>query len=181
MARPPFCIWLTGLSGAGKSTIANQLEVDLKFLGRQCFVLDGDKIRLGLCHDLGFSPADRSENIRRVAEVARLFVDAGLIVIVAFISPFKKQRDFARSLFEPHKFVEIYLDTPLFECELRDPKGLYAKARRGELIDFTGIDSPYEVPISPEIKIDTSNITCEGAVQMIIDYIGAGSDKCDNT
>lgn len=171
MVQTPFCIWLTGLSGAGKSTIANQLEIDLKALGRQCFVLDGDKIRLGLCRDLGFSPADRSENIRRIAEVARLFVDSGLIVIVAFISPFRKERDFARSLFTTGQFVEVYLDTPLSECELRDPKGLYAQARRGELMDFTGIDSPYEVPINPDIKIDTTNVTCEDAVRMIIERV----------
>lgn len=172
MKQIPICIWLTGLSGAGKSTIAAKLEIELKSSGKQCLILDGDKIRLGLCRDLDFSPADRSENIRRAAEVARLFVDAGFTVIVAFISPFRKERDLARFLFKPHQFIEIYLDTPLSECELRDPKGLYAKARRGELLNFTGIDSPYEAPKSPNIKIDTSKITLEEAVRMIIDYIG---------
>ena len=169
--QTPFCIWLTGLSGSGKSTIANQLEINLKSSGSHCVILDGDKIRLGLCQDLGFSIADRSENIRRVAEVARLFVDAGLIVIVAFISPLRKQRDFARSLFEPQQFIEIYLDTPLHQCELRDPKGLYSRARGGEIKDFTGIDSPYEPPLDPELIIDTSCLTIENSVSIILNLL----------
>lgn len=153
--QQPMCLWLTGLPAAGKSTIADALEKRLFAAGRHTYLLDGDDVRLGLNQDLGFSEADRIENIRRISEVARLLVDAGLIVIVSFISPYRAQRDRARSLFEPGEFLEIFVDAPLEECERRDPKGLYAKARRGELTNFTGIDSPYESPVSPEVHLQT--------------------------
>ena len=151
----PCCIWFTGLSASGKSTIASHLEFALYSRNTHTYLLDGDNIRLGLNKDLGFSKSDREENIRRVAELARLMVDAGLVVIVSFISPFKLQRDFARSLFDQKEFIEVYIDTDLSVCESRDPKGLYYKARMGELRDFTGIDSPYEPPLSPEIIVKT--------------------------
>src|ERR1700761_7093842 len=154
--QKPLCLWLTGLPGAGKSTIANLLEKQLFASGRHIYVLDGDNIRHGLSRDLGFTEADRVENIRRAMEVARLFVDAGLIVIVAFISPYRAERDLARSRFEPDEFIEVYVDAPLETCERRDPKGLYAKARRGELRDFTGIDSGYEPPEAPEVRLDSA-------------------------
>ena len=154
-AQQPRCIWLTGLSGSGKSTIANLVEQQLHAAGRHTYLLDGDNVRHGLNRDLGFTEADRAENIRRVAEVAKLMVDAGLIVLVSFISPFRAERRLARSLFEPGVFVEVFVDTPIEECERRDPKGLYAKARRGELPNFTGIDSAYEVPLAPEIHLKT--------------------------
>ncbi len=151
--QSPRCIWLTGLSGSGKSTLANALESRLHAEGRHTYLLDGDNVRHGLNRDLGFTEADRAENIRRVAEVARLMVDAGLIVIVAFISPFRAEREFARRLFAPGEFIEVFVDTPLDECERRDPKGLYAKARRGEIPAFTGISSPYEPPGTPEFHV----------------------------
>ena len=165
--QQPACLWLTGLPAAGKSTIANALEKRLFAAGRHTYLLDGDDIRLGLNKDLGFSEADRVENIRRVTQAARLFVDAGLIVIVSFISPFRAQRDHARLLFETCEFLEIFVDTPLSECERRDPKGLYAKARRGELKNFTGIDSPYEPPISPEVHLHTTLQTPDECVDCI--------------
>lgn len=154
----PRCIWLTGLSGAGKSTLANLLEQQLHAKGQHTYLLDGDNVRHGLCADLDFSHADRSENVRRVAHVARLMVDAGLVVVVSLISPFKQERQAARSLFEPGEFVEVFVDTDLNVCEQRDVKGLYAKARRGELPLFTGIDSPYEAPESPEIHLRCSTL-----------------------
>jgi bifunctional enzyme CysN/CysC len=166
--QKPFCLWLTGLSGAGKSTIANLLERQLFASGRHTYILDGDNIRQGLNRDLGFSEADRVENIRRAREVARLFVDAGLVVIVAFISPYRAERELARSRFEPDEFVEIYIDAPLEECEGRDPKGLYAKARRGELVNFTGIDSDYEPPEAPEIRLDTVAKSPDECVDLIL-------------
>lgn len=162
------CIWLTGLSGAGKSTIANKLDAKLHCSGMHTVVLDGDNIRNGLCKDLGFSDLDRAENIRRVAEVARLMQQAGLIVIVAFISPFKKDREFARSLFSNDEFFEIYLEAPISVCESRDPKGLYKKARQGRLLKFTGIDSSYEAPLSAELKLDTSSIDIDQCIDLII-------------
>ena len=149
----PRCIWFTGLSGSGKSAIANILEKKLYAEGRHTCLLDGDNVRHGLSRDLGFTEADRVENIRRIAEVARLMVDAGLIVLVSFISPFQCDREMARSLFAKGEFVEVFVDTPLAECERRDVKGLYAKARRGELKNFTGIDSPYQAPLTPEIHV----------------------------
>jgi bifunctional enzyme CysN/CysC len=169
----PFCLWLTGLSGAGKSTIANLLEQELFASGRHTYVLDGDNIRRGLNRDLGFSEADRVENIRRAMEVARLFVDAGLVVIVAFISPYRAERDLARSRFEPDEFVEIYIDASLEECERRDPKGLYAKARRGELVNFTGIDSDYEPPKAPDIRVDSVAKSPDECVDVILSYLNS--------
>jgi bifunctional enzyme CysN/CysC len=152
----PCCVWFTGLSGSGKSSIANRLEQRLFAAGRHTYLLDGDNVRHGLNRDLGFTEADRAENIRRVAEVAHLMVDAGLIVLVAFISPFRAERRLARALFGEGEFIEVFVDTPLDECERRDPKGLYAKARRGALPNFTGIDSPYEPPEAPEVHLRTS-------------------------
>ncbi|MEY4190966.1 MAG: hypothetical protein RIR17_1702 [Planctomycetota bacterium] len=154
--QDPRCIWFTGLSGSGKSTVANQLEKRLHAEGRHTYMLDGDNIRHGLNRDLGFTEADRVENLRRVAEVAKLMVEAGLIVIVSFISPFRAERRAARDLFAPGEFIEVYVNTPIEECEKRDVKGLYAKARRGELKNFTGIDSPYEAPENAELVVDTS-------------------------
>ena len=162
------CLWFTGLSGSGKSTIANLLEKRLHADGKHTYILDGDNVRHGLNRDLGFTEADRVENIRRVAEVARLLVDAGLLVLVAFISPYRAERQFARSLFGAGEFIEIFVDTPLEECERRDVKGLYAKARRGELKNFTAIDSVYEPPQSPEIHLRTLGARPEACVDQII-------------
>jgi bifunctional enzyme CysN/CysC len=161
-------LWFTGLSGAGKSTIANLVEKRLFGMGRHTYLLDGDNIRHGLNRDLGFSDADRVENIRRVGEVARLMTDAGLIVLVSFISPFRAERRLARSLFGPGEFFEIFIDTPLDVAEARDPKGLYRKARAGKIRNFTGIDSPYEPPENPEIHIDTGRVSAEQAAEQVI-------------
>jgi bifunctional enzyme CysN/CysC len=166
--QKPVCLWFTGLSASGKSTIANLLEKRLFSSGRHTYTLDGDNVRHGLNRDLGFSEADRVENIRRVTEVARLMVDAGLVVIVSFISPYRAEREIARSRFAGGEFIEIFIETPLEECERRDPKGLYAKARRGELINFTGIDSAYEPPTSPEIHLHTLSQTPEQCVDLIL-------------
>ncbi|HME62922.1 MAG TPA: adenylyl-sulfate kinase, partial [Candidatus Binatia bacterium] len=162
------CLWFTGLSGSGKSTIANLLEKRLHADGRHTYILDGDNIRHGLNRDLGFTEEDRVENIRRVGEVAKLLVDAGLIVIVAFISPYRAERELARGLFDPGEFIEVFVDTPLEECERRDVKGLYAKARRGELKNFTGIDSDYEAPLAPEIHLHTVGTRPESCVDRIV-------------
>lgn len=167
----PVVIWLTGLSGAGKSTIANALEEALLETAKHTYLLDGDNIRMGLCKDLGFGDADRVENIRRISEVSRLFVDAGLIVITAFISPFKKDREMARNLIGEGQFIEVFVNTSLKECEERDPKGLYNKARQGLIKNFTGIDSAYEAPTHPEIEIHTESESVEVAVQKILDYL----------
>ena len=169
--QTPRIVWLTGLSGAGKSTIANLVEQRLHALGRHTYLLDGDNVRHGLNRDLGFTEADRVENIRRVAEVARLMVDAGLIALVSFISPFRAERDMARARVGPDEFVEVFVDTPLAVAEERDPKGLYRKARRGELKHFTGIDSPYEAPEHPELRIDTLAETPEQAAERIVAYL----------
>jgi bifunctional enzyme CysN/CysC len=172
--RQKACVlWLTGLSGAGKSTIANHVEKKLTADGHHTYLLDGDNVRHGLNKDLGFTAQDRVENIRRVAEVARLMVDAGLIVLVSFISPFRAERHMARALFEPGEFFEVFVDTPLAEAERRDVKGLYRKARRGELKNFTGIDSPYEAPEQPEIRIDTTAVSPEEAAERIVETLGA--------
>ncbi|HEY1590337.1 MAG TPA: sulfate adenylyltransferase subunit CysN [Solirubrobacteraceae bacterium] len=167
----PCVLWLTGLSGAGKSTIANVVERRLHELGRHTYLLDGDNIRKGLNKDLGFSGADRVENIRRIAEVANLMVDAGLIVITSFISPFESERRMARELLEPDEFIEVFVDAPLAVAEARDPKNLYAKARRGEIKNFTGIDSPYEPPENPELRIDTTSTTPETAAAQIVEEL----------
>lgn len=169
--QTPRCVWFTGLSGSGKSTIANLLEKRLHAEGKHTYILDGDNIRHGLNRDLGFTEADRVENIRRVAEVAKLMVDAGLIVLVSFISPYRSERRFARGLFGDGEFVEVFVDTPLSECEKRDPKGLYAKARRGELKNFTGIDSAYEAPEQPEVHIRTVENHIEHHVQHLLDVL----------
>lgn len=163
-------LWFTGLSGSGKSTLANELEIRLTAMGKHTMLLDGDNIRMGLNRDLGFSEEDRTENIRRIAEVAKLMNDAGLIVLTSFISPFKKDRELARSIIG-EDFVEIYVSTPLEECERRDVKGLYKKARSGEIADFTGISSPYEQPEQPEIQVDTSNLTLEQAVEQLLQQL----------
>jgi bifunctional enzyme CysN/CysC len=179
--QKPAVLWFTGLSGAGKSTIANLVEKQLHADGRQTYLLDGDNVRHGLNKDLGFTDQDRVENIRRVAEVARLMVDAGLIVMVSFISPFRSERRMARGLVEAGEFIEVFVDTPLREAERRDVKGLYKKARRGELKNFTGIDSPYEAPENPEIHLDTTQLTPEAAASRVIAHlrdtglIGVGS------
>ncbi|HLZ78435.1 MAG TPA: sulfate adenylyltransferase subunit CysN [Sphingomonas sp.] len=167
----PKLLWFTGLSGAGKSTIANLVEKKLHALGKHSFLLDGDNVRHGLNRDLGFTDADRVENIRRVGEMAKLMTDAGLIVLTAFISPFRAEREMVRRMLPAGDFIEVHIDTPLAEAERRDVKGLYAKARAGQLKDFTGIDSPYEPPESPEIRIDTTQITPEVAAERIVDHI----------
>jgi bifunctional enzyme CysN/CysC len=161
-------VWFTGLSGAGKSTIANALEKHLHSLGCRTYLLDGDNIRHGLNKDLGFADVDRVENIRRVAEVSRLMVDAGLIVLVSFISPFRAERRMARELLEKDEFFEVFVDTPLDVAETRDPKGLYRKARRGELKNFTGIDSPYEPPEHAEVHVETTRLAPGEAVEKIL-------------
>jgi bifunctional enzyme CysN/CysC len=167
----PGVVWFTGLSGSGKSTIANIVESKLHTLGVRTYLLDGDNVRHGLNRDLGFTDADRVENIRRIAEVSRLMVDAGLVVLVSFISPFIAERRLARSRVDEGEFVEVFVDTPLRVAEERDPKGLYAKARAGELANFTGIDSPYEAPISPEVHIDTTATTPEDAADQVIEQL----------
>jgi bifunctional enzyme CysN/CysC len=164
-------LWFTGLSGSGKSTIANLVEKKLHALGKHSFLLDGDNVRHGLNKDLGFTDADRVENIRRVGEVARLMADAGLIVLTAFISPFRAEREMVRQLLPEGEFLEIFIDTPLAEAERRDVKGLYKKARAGELKNFTGIDSPYEAPEAPEMRIDTTTLSSEQAAELIVERV----------
>jgi bifunctional enzyme CysN/CysC len=166
-------VWLTGLSGAGKSTIANHLELRLHADGVHTTLLDGDNIRRGLNRDLGFSDEDRVENIRRVAEVARLMADSGLVVIVAFISPFRADRRMARDVGDQGCFCEVFVDTPLHVAEARDPKGLYRKARKGELVNFTGVDSPYERPDSPELRIDTTVTSPSKAADRVVELLRA--------
>lgn len=169
--QKPCVLWFTGLSGAGKSTIANLVEKKLHAMGHHTYLLDGDNVRHGLNKDLGFTDADRVENIRRVAEVAKLMVDAGLIVLSAFISPFRSERDMARSMVDAGEFVEVFVDTPLNVAEARDPKGLYKKARRGELKNFTGIDSGYEQPVNPEVILNTTSCNAEEAADQVVAYL----------
>jgi bifunctional enzyme CysN/CysC len=173
-------IWFTGLSGSGKSTIANALEVALHAQGRRTYILDGDNVRQGLNRDLGFTDADRVENIRRVAEVAKLMCDAGLIVMTSFISPFRAERAMARELVGSERFTEVFVSTPLVDCERRDPKGLYRKARAGQLPNLSGIGSPYEAPATPEFTIDTTRTSVAEAVQVLlrsIDAADGGSEQ----
>lgn len=172
-AQKPCVVWFTGLSGSGKSTVANLVDKKLHALGHHTYLLDGDNVRHGLNRDLGFTKADRVENIRRIAEVAKLMVDAGLIVLTAFISPFRAERRFARELMGQGEFVEVFVDVPLEVAEQRDPKGLYAKARRGEIKNFTGIDSPYEPPQAPELRLPTARIDPEEAAARVIEALRA--------
>ncbi len=168
LGQRPLTVWLTGLSGAGKSTLAISLERVLVQAGRAVYVLDGDNVRHGLNSDLGFSPEDRQENIRRVSEVARLMNDAGLIVITAFISPYRDDRRMARHIIGNERFLEVYLNTPLAVCEARDPKGLYRRARQGEVPQFTGVNAPYEVPEAPELLLNTDHMSVDEAVRMVM-------------
>lgn len=169
--QKPCILWFTGLSGSGKSTIANAVESKLVELKKHTYLLDGDNIRHGLNCDLGFDESSRVENIRRIGEVAKLFVDSGTIVLTAFISPFKKDRQLVRDLVQDGEFIEVFVDTPLEVCENRDPKGLYKKARTGEIKNFTGVDSPYEAPLNPEIYIKNDNETIESITDTILDYL----------
>jgi len=164
-------VWFTGLSGSGKSTIAIALERELHSRGLLCRILDGDNIRTGINNNLGFSPEDRIENIRRIAEVGKLFIDTGIITIAAFISPNNEMRDMAASIIGKEDFLEIYVSTPLEECERRDVKGLYAKARKGEIKEFTGISAPFEKPINPDLSLDTSVLTLEESVDRLLELI----------
>ncbi len=172
--QKPVVVWFTGLSGAGKSTIANLVERKLHLLGRHTYLLDGDNVRHGLNRDLGFTDADRVENIRRVGETAKLFVDAGLIVLVSFISPFRSERDMARDLLEPGEFLEVFVDVPLAVAEQRDPKGLYAKARSGAIRNFTGIDSPYEAPLAPDLRLDAAASGPDKLADVVVARLRAG-------
>jgi len=170
--QKPKCIWLTGLSGAGKSTLANTLDKELTSMGIHTYILDGDNIRNGLCSDLGFEDKDRHENIRRVAEVSKLMFDAGLIVICAFISPFQRDRDFARSLYSDGDFIEVFVNTPMDVIIKRDPKGHYQNAQKGLIENFTGIGSSYETPENPEIVIDTEELSVDESIDQIKNYLG---------
>ncbi len=166
--HPGLVVWFTGLSGSGKSTIANELDVELNKRGLRTYILDGDNVRMGLNKDLGFSPESRKENIRRISEVAKLFADSGAIVMTAFISPYREDRDSARDVIG-RDYVEVFVNTPIKECIKRDPKGLYKKAIAGEIKGFTGIDAPYEQPLSPEISLD--NLSIEDSVNILIDEL----------
>lgn len=172
LGQQPITIWLTGLSAAGKSTLAFAVERELIDQGRACYVLDGDNVRHGLNRNLGFSHEDRTENIRRVAEVARLMNDAGLIVITAFISPYRADRTVARDIIGPDIFREVYVSTSLSVCESRDPKGLYSKAREGKVAEFTGISSPYEEPEAPDLVIDTAQFSLDQAIGQLVSLVG---------
>ncbi len=171
-------VWLTGLSGSGKSTLANLLEKALWERGVRAYVLDGDNIRHGLNKDLGFSPEDRAENIRRIGEVAALFTDAGIVNITAFISPYREDRDRVRAIMKPGDFVEVFVDCDLAECERRDPKGLYKKARAGEIPEFTGISAPYEAPEKPELVVNTTKQTPEQSLAEILGYLERNGYLC---
>jgi bifunctional enzyme CysN/CysC len=177
--HPGLVVWLTGLSGAGKSTIATEVERELFNLGKQAYVLDGDNIRHGLCSDLGFSPQERRENIRRVGEVAKLFADAGVICITAFISPYKADRDLVRHMLLDGQFIEVYVNAPLDICEQRDPKGLYAKARANEVKEFTGVSAPYEAPDSPELELKTDQLSVNESVARILDYLHVHAEETE--
>jgi len=166
-------VWFTGLSGSGKSTLAHKLEERLFESGHLCFVLDGDNVRHGLNKNLGFSPEDREENIRRIGEVAKLFAHAGVIAMTAFISPYRADRDKARALLPPGEFIEVFVKVPIEVAEERDPKGLYKKARSGEVKDFTGISAPYEEPLNPELVIDTSQLDVEQCTEKVLSYLKA--------
>ncbi|MBU3007912.1 adenylyl-sulfate kinase [Cobetia amphilecti] len=169
--QKPCIIWFTGLSGAGKSTAANALERQLFAMGYNTYLLDGDNVRHGLCGDLGFSEDDRAENIRRVGEVAKLMVDAGMITLVSFISPFQADRQTVRDMVGTDEFIEVFVNTPISVCEERDPKGLYRKARAGEISDFTGISSPYEAPENPEIEINTGELSLEQTALKLVNQL----------
>lgn len=169
--QKPLAIWFTGLSGSGKSTLAGLLEQKLQAEGKHTYLLDGDNVRHGLCGDLGFSDKDRVENIRRISEVVKLFVDAGQIVLTAFISPFKADRAFCRELLEDNEFVEVFVDVPLEVCEQRDPKGLYKKARAGDIKHFTGLDSPYQAPESPEIHLQVTDESAEAVTELLFNQL----------
>lgn len=171
LAQKGVVLWFTGLSGSGKSTLANAVEEKLFEMGHLTYILDGDNIRHGLNKNLGFSPEDREENIRRIGEVSKLFCDAGVIVMTAFISPYRKDRDQARALVAEGRFTEIYVQVPLEIAEQRDPKGLYKKARAGEIKEFTGISAPYEEPANAELIIETGNLSLEKSVQVVVDYL----------
>lgn len=168
-----FVVWFTGLSGSGKSTLVNVLEQRLHQKGVLTYILDGDNIRNGLNNDLGFSDADRKENIRRIGEVAKLLSDSGIVVLTAFISPFREDRQIVRNLLERDEFIEVYVKCPVEICESRDVKGLYKKARDGQIKEFTGLDSPYEEPENPEITVDTGKLSIEESVNFIYDYINS--------
>lgn len=170
-SQRPCVIWFTGLSASGKSTLAGALEALLTRQGYHTYLLDGDNVRHGLCQDLSFSDADRQENIRRVGEVAKLMVDAGLIVLAAFISPFNADRRMVRHILPPEEFVEVFVDTPLEICRQRDPKGLYRRAERGEIKQFTGVDSPYELPLDPEVHIDAGRLSVRECLNLLLDYL----------
>ncbi|MFT4697418.1 MAG: adenylylsulfate kinase [Flavobacteriaceae bacterium] len=176
----PFLMWFTGLSGSGKSTIANAVEQALHIKGVHTYTLDGDNVRKGINNDLSFSPEDRTENIRRIAEVANLLVDSGLVVLAAFVSPYKKDREMIESTVKDSNFVEIFVDTSLEECERRDVKGLYAKARKGLIKDFTGVNAPYEAPENPDVRIDTTQTSVEEAVEIILNKIESKLDYNTN-
>ncbi len=169
----PCVLWFTGLSGSGKSTVANAVEAKLNAMRQHTYLLDGDNIRRGLNAHLGFSDEDRIENIRRIGEVSKLFVDAGIIVLSAFISPFQEDRKRVRTMLNEGEFIEVFIDTPIEVCERRDPKGLYKKARKGEIPDFTGISSPYEAPVNPEIHVKNSELSIDACADIIIDYLAA--------
>lgn len=170
-SQKPCVLWFTGLSGAGKSTLANLVEQNLFAHGYHSFLLDGDNVRHGLNKDLGFSDADRVENIRRIGEVAKLMTDSGLIVLSAFISPFQRDRALVRDLFADHEFLEVYVDAPLEVCEQRDPKGLYKRARAGQIRDFTGIDSAYQPPVHPDIHIRTAELSAMQCAERVVQYL----------
>jgi len=169
--QKPCILWFTGLSGSGKSSIANEVERKLYTLNCHTYLLDGDNIRHGLNKDLGFDKKSRKENIRRIGEVAKLFVDSGTIILTAFISPFKKDREFVRNLVQKDEFIEIFIDTPLDVCQKRDPKGLYQKVKNGEIKNFTGMDSPYERPLNPELTLNTSHSTIQENAKKVINYL----------